>query len=81
MLTAHLQDLLRARPTNTDAVDLDALYAGVEKVYVAPLLTLFMESEANTAVRSMNRYSSPGPDGFGPAFYMAAWQTVSPAVM
>ncbi|CAD6269245.1 unnamed protein product [Miscanthus lutarioriparius] len=29
----------------------------------------------------MNRNSAPGPDGFGPSFYTAAWQTVTDAVM
>ncbi|CAN6227661.1 unnamed protein product [Urochloa humidicola] len=33
------------------------------------------------AVRGMNRNSSPGPDGFGPGFYTAAWATVASAVM
>ena len=30
---------------------------------------------------SMDRNSAPGPDGFGPAFYRAAWHTVKPEVM
>ena len=29
------------------------------------------------AVKSMNRCSAPGPDGFGPSFYTATWGTVS----
>lgn len=32
-------------------------------------------------MKAMNKNSSPGPDGFGPGFYMAAWSTVAPAVM
>jgi hypothetical protein len=41
----------------------------------------FTETEAVAAVRSMNRCSAPGPDGFGPSFYSAAWQTVREDVL
>jgi hypothetical protein len=33
------------------------------------------------AVQHMNRNSAPGPDGFGPGFFSAAWDTVSGKVM
>lgn len=29
----------------------------------------------------MDRQSAPGPDGFGPSFYRAAWHTVKPKLM
>lgn len=29
----------------------------------------------------MNRNSAPGPDGFGPGFYWAAWDTVKGQIM
>jgi len=32
-------------------------------------------------VKGMNGGSAPGPDGFGPSFYRAAWNTVKPQVM
>ena len=41
----------------------------------------FTETEALQAVRSMNRCSAPGPDGFGPSFYTAAWNTVKREVL
>lgn len=63
------------------SVDMDALYTGKEMVDAATLVSPFTEAEAYAAVRAMNRTSLPGPDGFGPAFYTAAWQTVLPAVM
>jgi len=37
--------------------------------------------EAKAAVHRMNRNSAPGSDGFGPGFYMAAWDTVVDKVM
>ena len=33
------------------------------------------------AVKSMNRCSAPGPDGFGPSFYTATWGTVNEDAM
>lgn len=41
----------------------------------------FTESEAKAAVLSMNRNSAPGPDGFGPSFYRAAWPNIKKEVM
>jgi len=41
----------------------------------------FTEQETKSAMLSMNVNSAPGPDGFGPAFYRAAWQTVKVQVM
>jgi hypothetical protein len=29
----------------------------------------------------MNQTSAPGPDGFGPSFYRAAWGTIKPQIM
>lgn len=41
----------------------------------------FTEQEALTAIKGMNRCSAPGPDGFGPSFYKAAWATIGADVM
>jgi hypothetical protein len=41
----------------------------------------FLQSEAKTVVRMMNKNSAPGPDGFGPSFYLAAWDTVCPQIL
>jgi hypothetical protein len=41
----------------------------------------FSESEAKKAVRSMNAASAPGPDGLGPNFYAATWDTTKGEVM
>ena len=32
-------------------------------------------------VKGMNRQSAPGPDGFGPSFYGAAWTEIKSQVM
>ncbi|CAO2185858.1 unnamed protein product [Urochloa humidicola] len=80
-LTAHLQRLVGTAIAPTIAFDIDALYANLPKVQHGPLTAPFSESEAQAAVRAMKRASSPGPDGFGPGFYKAAWSTVSASIM
>jgi hypothetical protein len=82
-LTAHLRALLGAAAP-VDHLDVRALYAEAPRLgsenrerLVAP----FTELEARSAVKAMNRNNSPGPDGFGPGLYTAAWTTVSAAVM
>ncbi|CAN6226415.1 unnamed protein product [Urochloa humidicola] len=80
-LTGHLRALLAAAPRTTAGIDFMALYQRALVSRPDVLVAPFMEREACAAARSMNRNSSPGPDGFGPGFYTAAWSTVSPAVM
>jgi len=41
----------------------------------------FTEAEVKQAVLSMNMNSAPGPDGFEPIFYKAAWGVVKPNLM
>jgi len=41
----------------------------------------FSEGEAKCAILSMNRNSTPGPDGFGLSFYRAPWGTVKAQIM
>jgi hypothetical protein len=41
----------------------------------------FTEEETKQALMAMNRNSAPGPDGFGPGFYRAAWATVKGQIM
>ncbi|CAN6352985.1 unnamed protein product [Urochloa humidicola] len=80
--TNHLRQLLGEQPgASPTTFDVHHLYADAPKVNTAPLIAPFTEQEAWAAVRGMNRNSSPGPDGFGPGFYCAAWNTVAPAVM
>ncbi|KAJ1275668.1 hypothetical protein BS78_05G153400 [Paspalum vaginatum] len=41
----------------------------------------FVVAEVVAAIRGMDKNSAPGPDGFGPSFYNAAWQTIKEEVM
>lgn len=45
------------------------------------LIAPFTELETLEALKSMNRSSAPGPDGFGPSFYRAAWDSIKLEVM
>ncbi|KAK1613281.1 hypothetical protein QYE76_036954 [Lolium multiflorum] len=58
---------------------LEDLYPNAPRLsphYSAP----FTEAEIKAAFMSMNKLSSPGPDGFGPAFFSTFWATVAPDV-
>jgi hypothetical protein len=56
--------------------DISALYGACMGADAEPLVAPFTTQEAFAAVRAMNAASAPGPDGFGPSFYKAAWDTV-----
>jgi hypothetical protein len=47
----------------------------------ASLSEAFSPPEVKDAFFSMNKNSSPGPDGFGPAFFTSFWDLVSPDVL
>jgi hypothetical protein len=42
---------------------------------------VFTEEEARWAVFRMSDNSAPGPDGFGPSFYKAAWSTLNNRIL
>jgi hypothetical protein len=41
----------------------------------------FEEKEIKAAIDSMDRSSTPGPDGLGPSFYRAAWPVIKHAML
>lgn len=81
--TAALTDYFKSIigvPGTFVASDLAPLYTGSS----SPSSTItdpFTEAETKLALLSMNKNSAPGPDGFGPAFYQAAWASVKVQVM
>ncbi|CAN6209153.1 unnamed protein product [Urochloa humidicola] len=80
-LSTHLRTLLARVPRAGAVVNIAALYTHSKVSNPERLIAEFTEQEALTAVRAMNRNSSPGPDGFGPSFYVAAWNTVAERVL
>ncbi|CAO1939972.1 unnamed protein product [Urochloa humidicola] len=80
-LTAHLRGLLSAVPRTPATPTIARLYTNSKVTSPELLVSPFTHDEARAAVRAMNRNSSPGPDGFGPGFYMAAWDTVSSDIL
>jgi hypothetical protein len=61
--------------------DVHDIYSSMPTADAQLLVAPFTASEALQVVRSMNINSAPGPDGFGPAWYVATWETVRPYVM
>ena len=60
--------------------DCQALYQG-SPAATEDLVDPFTVEETWEAVKAMDRNSAPGPDGFGPSFYLAAWGTVKNSIM
>ena len=80
-LTEHfVQTMGAAGEANWDFA-VEPLYAVHKRVEARALVEPFSSVEALVAVRGMNSNSAPGPDGFGPSFYKAAWPTVQDRVM
>lgn len=81
--TAALTDFFRGiigTPGESVQVDLEFLYEG----HLRPSSMLtdpFSEEEAKQALFSMDTNSAPGPDGFGPAFFRAAWTMTKGRIM
>jgi len=80
-LTSHFQQTLGSPGDASWSFNVEDLYADCPRVSEMALIAPFCSSEALTAVRAMNAHSAPGPDGFGPSFYKAAWNTVQPQLM
>jgi len=67
-------------PGHAATIDLDPLYVGSARPS-DDLSSAFSSDELKQSVFAMNRLSAPGPDGFGPAFFYAAWSSVKDTVL
>jgi len=67
-------------PGHAAPIDLDPLYVGSARPSEA-LSSAFSSNELKQSVFAMNRLSAPGPDGFGPTFFYAAWSSVKDTVL
>jgi hypothetical protein len=67
-------------PGQAVEMDLQSLYAGTQRPG-CQLTRRFSETELKQAVCQMNQLSAPRPDGFGPAFFRIAWQTVRTQIL
>lgn len=45
------------------------------------LVQPFSEQEIFQAIKHMDKNSAPGPDGFGPGFFQAAWAMIKPDIL
>jgi len=78
-LTNYLTSIIGVTGSSANA-DLQMLYEGRPKPSES-ITAQFTEVESKLALLAMNTNSAPGPDGFGPAFYKAAWPTVKAQIM
>ncbi|KAK1606196.1 hypothetical protein QYE76_029880 [Lolium multiflorum] len=69
-------DLLGSVSPTAWRFDLSSLYPN-ETPLAGCLCAPFSMDEVKKAVLSMNKNSSPGPDGFGPAFFSTFWDAIS----
>jgi hypothetical protein len=72
--------LIVGTPGTSVEANLESLYEGRSQPSNS-LTDSFSEPETKQALWVMNRNSAPGPDGFGPAFFRAAWTTVRVQIM
>lgn len=80
VITEHFKSIMGTAGECNWGFDLDTIYQGRPRATSAQDVA-FSAEEALRAVRDMNSSSAPGPDGFGPSFYRAAWSTVQPQIM
>jgi hypothetical protein len=71
LLHAFYKDLLGQPKHSSDNLDLPTLDSStsLDSFQAASLAQPFSLDELRSVVLSMNANSSPGPDGFGPAFF------------
>ncbi|PUZ68099.1 hypothetical protein GQ55_3G488300 [Panicum hallii var. hallii] len=80
-LTAYFSSILGSGTTPAWYFDVNSIYSTSPRVDLTHLAAPFTCAEAKLAIQQMNRNSAPGPDGFGPGFYVAAWETVAPKIL
>ncbi|KAK1683606.1 hypothetical protein QYE76_044454 [Lolium multiflorum] len=76
VLKTFYSDLLGSVTTTVWHFELSSLYPDAPDL-PADLSPPFTHEEIKNAFFSMNRLSSPGPEGFGAAFYSTFWTTVA----
>jgi hypothetical protein len=75
ILQEFFSDLLGSVSPTAWRFDLSSLYPN-ETPLAGGLCAPFTVDEVKKAVVSMNKNSSPGPDGFGPAFFSTFWDAI-----
>lgn len=70
-----------SRTTTHWNFNLAELYSCAPRAHAPPLLAPFTIAKAQAALRNMNKYNAPGPDGIGPSFYQKTWQFTSGRLM
>jgi hypothetical protein len=77
-LHRFFSELLGRAPPTHWAFCLEDLYHGCASAHGPELVAPFGGDEIRATISGMDRLSAPGPNGLGPSFYHAAWDTVAP---
>jgi hypothetical protein len=80
ILQSYYSNLLGSVTPAVWRFDISSLYHN-NYVLASSITAPFTPEEVKTAFTSMNKQSSPGPDGFGPSFFDTFWTTVSQDVL
>ena len=83
ILFNFFKDLLGSSGHSTVSFDLGELFAdsSLDSFQAEALILPFESFELKLVVLGMNNNASPGPDGFGPAFYKSFWDLSMPNIM
>jgi hypothetical protein len=79
-LTDFFRSIIGQPGSSSWSFDVNSLYHDQQQPSQR-LIAPFTEQETLAALKSMDRNSAPGPDGFGPSFYRAAWNSIKQEVM
>lgn len=79
-LTNCYQDLLASTEATTWNFNASDLYPD-DNLDLSRLVAPFSEADALHAIKAMNINSVPGPDRFGPAWYVASWSAIKNDIM
>jgi hypothetical protein len=79
-LTNFFRSIIGQPGSSTWSFDINSIFQ--DQHHPSGQLTApFTEQETLAALKAMDRNSAPGPDGFGPSFYRAAWSSIKQEVM
>lgn len=78
---SYYNSILGASTETSWSFDLHTIYHGCAMANADELVQPFSEQEIFQAIKHMDKNSAPGPDGFGPGFFQAAWAMIKPDIL
>lgn len=78
---SYYNSIFGASTETSWSFDLHTIYHGCAMANADELVQPFSEQEIFQAIKHMDKNSAPGPDGFGPGFFQAAWAMIKPDIL